>query len=321
MSAIIMTFEQQYDDVSANPLGKTDEEIQEDYWVIYSTWRLEDTPPTIEELEDEILTDFIAPIGASGVMVAAEGSKTGQRKLTHGYERYPGVPGKAHQDRRTDFALEGGAWQDTYTFAMDKHQLGLAPYVNVPHMLSQHLSILKVPPPRSWWALSRQLLGQDFAARKAYLLTYPILEDLDLLEVCIPLLEYLQVASKQPTASNNRPPMLQDRLGLANYLIRPAVVSQHHTSILYHLLPELRPSDTGRLPDSFAESLSDGLTNISTEMHADHWSRETRVSEAIRRKTFRERHDDRIANEILPIASSVDDDFIPAVYQELGGKS
>jgi hypothetical protein len=56
-------------------------------------------------------------------------------------------------------------------------------------------------------------------------------------------------------------------------------------------------------------------------MHADHRSRETRVSEATHQKIFCERYGDRIAGEILLLASATDDDFLPAFYQELGGKS
>jgi hypothetical protein len=38
------------------------------------------------------------------------------------------------------------------------------------------------------------------------------------------------------------------------------------------------------------------------------------------RKTFREKYGDHIADEILLFTSSVDDDFLPAFSQELGGK-
>jgi hypothetical protein len=99
------------------------------------------------------------------------------------------------------------------------------------------------------------------------------------------------------------------------------VLSQRRASILYHQLPALLPSNTGRVPDSFAEGLSEGLTNIALDMHADHRSRETRVSEASLRKTFREKCGDRIADNILNFTSLVDDDFLLAFYQELVGKA
>jgi hypothetical protein len=117
------------------------------------------------------------------------------------------------------------------------------------------------------------LLGQVFTAREAYLAAYPILEDLDLLEVCLPLLKYLQVASTQPSARNPCAPTLQYHLGQADYPVLPAVISQRRASILYRQLPALRPSNIGRIPDSLTEGLSEGITNIVSEMHADSRSR------------------------------------------------
>jgi hypothetical protein len=72
MSAITkaLTFEQRYADPSANPLNMTEEEIREAYRVICSAWRVDDSPSTVKDLEDELITDFIAPVGAIGVMVA-----------------------------------------------------------------------------------------------------------------------------------------------------------------------------------------------------------------------------------------------------------
>jgi hypothetical protein len=35
---------------------------------------------------------------------------------------------------------------DVYTFAVDKHQWGLAPYVNIPRTLDRHLTLLEGSP-------------------------------------------------------------------------------------------------------------------------------------------------------------------------------
>jgi hypothetical protein len=61
----------------------------------------------VEELEGEILTDFVEPIGAVGLMVLTSGSKTGHLKLTHGYARYSSRPVRAHVDRGASFCFEG----------------------------------------------------------------------------------------------------------------------------------------------------------------------------------------------------------------------
>jgi hypothetical protein len=78
---------------------------------------------------------------------------------------------------------------------------------------------------------------------------------------------------------------------------------------MYCLIPDICPSGMGWLSESFTESLSDSITNITTDMHVDRQSRKIRVLEAI--------------DEILILTSSVedDDDFFPSFYQELGGKS
>jgi hypothetical protein len=164
------------------------------------------------------------------------------------------------------------------------------------------------------------LLDKDLTAREAFLAVYPRLEDNDLVDACRPLIEFLQVASTQPTAGNSRLVTLQDRIGLADHPVRAAVLCQRRTAVLYRVLPALVPSSHGHLPDTFAETPADGLTNIAVEMHADRRARETRVSESTRSKTFRERYGERIADGILLLTASADDDILPPFYQELGGK-
>jgi hypothetical protein len=93
-----LTFGQLYADPSSNPLGTTEEEARESYRVVYSAWRIDDSPSTVEALEDEILADFISPIEAITIVVAEEGTKKGRLKVTHCYKRYPGQPGKSRRN-------------------------------------------------------------------------------------------------------------------------------------------------------------------------------------------------------------------------------
>jgi hypothetical protein len=120
--------------------------------------------------------------------------------------------------------------------------------------------------------------------------------------------------------SNYLPGIVQDRLGLADHPVCAAVLRQRRTSVLYRILPALVPAGHRHPPDTFAETLAEGLTNIAVEMHADRRSRETRVSESALPKTFRERYGDRIVDGILLLTASSDDDLLPPFYQELGGK-
>jgi hypothetical protein len=219
----------------------------------------------------------------------------------------------------------------------------MTPYVNVPRMLDRHQTLLAGEPTKTMvgpfeadatnvhtvrtrgamfipFELVALLLDKDLTAREAFLVVYPLLEDNDLVDACRPLVEFLQVASTQPTAGNSRPVTLQDRLGLADHPFRAAVLRQRRTAVLYRVLPALVPSSHGHLPDTFSETLADGLTNIAVEMHADRRARETRVSESACSKTFRERYGERIADGILLLTASADDDILPSFYQELGGK-
>jgi hypothetical protein len=56
------TYEQLFSDPAANPLGTNEAEIRSSYRVIYSEYRVDDSPPTVEELERAILADFVEPI-------------------------------------------------------------------------------------------------------------------------------------------------------------------------------------------------------------------------------------------------------------------
>jgi hypothetical protein len=91
------------------------------------------------------------------------------------------------------------------------------------------------------YELVELLLDQELTAHKAFLVSYPLLEDNDTLNICSPLLEFLQIAATQPTEGNPHPFTLQDRLGMVDYPVRPAMPSQHRTSVLYRLLPDLHP--------------------------------------------------------------------------------
>jgi hypothetical protein len=141
-----------------------------------------------------------------------------------------------------------------------------------------------------------------------------------MLKVYRPFVEFPQVTSTEPTAGNPHPVTLQDRLDRADYPVRSVVINQRQSTVMYHMFPALAPSNQGHLPDTFAEMLDDGLTNIAVEMHADRHDRETRVSESTGQKSFREKYGDRIADGILLVDASSSNDLLPPFYQESGGK-
>jgi hypothetical protein len=70
MAAITVhrTSGQRFSDPAADPLGTNEAEIRASYQVIYSEYRVDDSPPTVEKLEKEILADFMELIGALGII-------------------------------------------------------------------------------------------------------------------------------------------------------------------------------------------------------------------------------------------------------------
>jgi hypothetical protein len=141
------TFGQLFSDPAANPLGTNESEIRALYWVIYSDYHVDESPTTVETLEEEMLEDFVEPIGALGLMVATEGSKTGVLELTHGHALYASRPIQSHADRGTTFGYECEVdGTNAYTFAFDRNQLGLTPYVNMPRTADRHLTLLEGDP-------------------------------------------------------------------------------------------------------------------------------------------------------------------------------
>jgi hypothetical protein len=177
-------------------------------------------------LEQEILTDFLEPIGAVGIMVADLESTTGHLKVTHGYARYASRASQANVDRGETFCFEGEVdVTNASTVAFDRDQLGMTPYVNVPWMPDQYQTLLAGEPSKATMGpfeasaanfhtvrtrgamiipfdLVALLLDKDLTTQEAYLVVYPFLEDRDLIDACRPLVEFLQVGSTHPTDGN-----------------------------------------------------------------------------------------------------------------------
>jgi hypothetical protein len=116
-----------------------------------------------------------------------------------------------------------------------------------------------------------------------------------------------------------RPVTLQDEMGLAKWTIRPAVILHRGETILYRLLPEVRTA-TVALSDAFAASMSTCLTHIAAEMHADRRARDMRAVETSRKKMFRDKYGERIADGLLLLTGASDDYLLSPFYQELGGR-
>jgi hypothetical protein len=156
-------------------------------------------------------------------------------------------------------------------------------------------------------------LGKDYTTVEAFQLANPLLEEEGLEAVCAPFLTFLQLASNAPTTDNPRPVTLQDEVDLPCRVTHPGVVPNRLESVIYHFLPDLRPS-SATVPDAFATSMSAGLTHIAV----DHCVRETRAVKSARKKMFRDKYGEGIADGILLLTGAVDDDLLPPLGHQKG---
>jgi hypothetical protein len=310
--------------------------------VLYAEWRTTDVAPKTSGLEGDVIADFYLPIGAVGIFIGDDISKTGRLKLLHGFGRYTGGVGQADPDRKTNLCLEGDVDDtDILTVPFDPNQLGLTPYVNGASTFVRHLTLLQAELTKPMvepfgdtdtgihtvrtrscmfvpYELVSLLLGQDYTAAEAFDVCYPLLEDEGLGGVCAPFLEFLQVASTQPYDANFRPVTLQDKMGLTRRTIRPAAIRHHRDTMLYQLLPDTRPSATA-LPDAFAASMSAGLTNIAAEMHADRRAQNIRAVDTSRKKTFWDKYGERIVDGLILLTGASGDELLPPLKESPSG--
>jgi hypothetical protein len=66
---------------------------------VYINWRTTSDPPDVEDVEDDIISIFSRPIGGVGMLMHNERSPTSILEVLHGFEKFPGVPGKTEIER------------------------------------------------------------------------------------------------------------------------------------------------------------------------------------------------------------------------------
>jgi hypothetical protein len=97
----------------------------------------------VNDIEDDIISDFSRPIGGVDIFVENKRSPTGVLQVMHGFEKFPGVPGKTGRERKQLICYVGDvAGVDLQTVAFDEEQLETTSSVNVPSSLDLVLQIL-----------------------------------------------------------------------------------------------------------------------------------------------------------------------------------
>jgi hypothetical protein len=152
-----LAFDQLYHNPAANPLGITEFDIRASHRVIYRHYQVENSPPTVKELEDDILMNFLAPIGALSIMIADPGSMSGPLKLTHSWScpllEYSGTCQHRSPSHfflnETCIALMPTLWPSTRT-SWDSRPM------RMPHKYRIIAKLLsKADLPRQWWDQSK----------------------------------------------------------------------------------------------------------------------------------------------------------------------
>jgi hypothetical protein len=83
---------------ASGPFGAEEEEAAACIVTVYLNWRTTSDPPDVDDVEDDIISDFSRPIGGVGMFVQHERSATGILEVLHGFQKFPGVPGKTGRE-------------------------------------------------------------------------------------------------------------------------------------------------------------------------------------------------------------------------------
>lgn len=118
---IIMSYADLYNDPANNPFGTSPDDRALGYASIFAFLRVNDRPPSANELEKEMLTEFHEPIGVIGTLVEDGTHESGILKCVHALQVYPGQPGKPSPDRSRAFAyVDDVDGIDITTIALDE---------------------------------------------------------------------------------------------------------------------------------------------------------------------------------------------------------
>jgi hypothetical protein len=297
----------------------------------------------VDDIENDIISDFSRPIGGVGMFVENERSPTGILQVTHGFEKFPGVPGKTGRERKQLFCYVGDVvGVDLQTVVFDEEQLETTSSFNVPASLDLVLQLLGEEPNATMigpycvrsinvrtitstrgatyipYQYSALVLDMELTGREACLLLLPAIINDGLQQVCKPLVDFLLASVTKAANDLAGPRTVQPRIGIRDFYPSPAMVNHRREYELYHQLPWMCPAAT-TTGDPALVGISASMNNIASAMHHDLAVRETRYADAKIPSTLRE-HGDRTAGMLLLLTRSADDDDLPDYYVSVSGK-
>jgi hypothetical protein len=107
MHPLPLTYSELFSEPSSDPFGSEEDRTVACIAAVYRNWRTTDDGPHVDDIEDNITSDFSRPIGGVGIFVENERSPTGILQAMHGFEKFPGVPGKTGRERKQLFCYVG----------------------------------------------------------------------------------------------------------------------------------------------------------------------------------------------------------------------
>jgi hypothetical protein len=312
---------------------------------MYLTWRTNANAPDPDEVQEDLLLDFTRLVGGVVAFVRDTSSPAGILKVLHGFQRFPGVPGKMDQERKQVFCYEGEVTGvDMVTVAFDEEQLDYVSAVNVPRTtIERVIQLLEEEPShhtigplrvgdtrvrtvtatRSCMYLPFRymlmVLGQDLTACEACLLLLPAIVNDGLQQSCRELVDFLVVGVTKAATGIEGTYLVLPRLGLRDFQASPTVINSRHETVLYRHLPSLAPA-MASVGDPALVGISASMNSIASAMHNDLAVRESRYKENKKAVTVRDKYGYRTADMLLLLTRSDDDNDLPDYYQGIASK-
>jgi hypothetical protein len=255
---ISLTYCELFAEAASDPFGSEEEEAAACIAAVYLNWRTTSDPPDVEEVEDDIISDFSRPIGGIGMFVQHERTATRVFEVLHGFQKFPGVPGKTGRESKQLFCYVGDVLGvDLHTVAFDEEQLETTMAVNVPATIDWVLQLLGEEPnnatigpfhvgdtnvsnitsthgamciPYQYMSL---VVGMELTGREACLLFLPAIINDSLQQVCKPLVDFLVISITKGDNDINAPRTMQPRTGIRDFHPSPAVISHRWEHVLY----------------------------------------------------------------------------------------
>jgi hypothetical protein len=295
-----LTYSELFNEPANNPFGQDIGKQERCIASMYLNWRTNADAPDPDEVQEDLLLDFTRLVGGVVAFVRDTSSPAGILKVLHGFQRFPGVPGKTDQERKQVFCYEGEVTGvDMVTVSFDEEQLDYVSAGNVPRTIERVIQLLEEDPAhhtigplrvgeanvrtvtatRSCMYLPFRymimVLGQDLTAREACLLLLPAIINDGLQQSCRELVDFLVVGVTKAATDIEGTHLVLPMLGLRDFQASPTVINSRRETLLYRHLPSLAPA-MASVGDPALVGIATSMNNIASAMHNNLAVRESR---------------------------------------------